>query len=138
MKIILLSVVILSLSLAQNILAEKVVTCRVPSEELSRCLFFNVTIEKNEVVSIKTEPEDVDASTITWVEFFESSNHSLPREIFTKFPNVKEFIASRQNIQEIQPDTFADAKKLKKINLQKNELSFLHVDTFSGEFFLLC
>jgi hypothetical protein len=27
---------------------------------------------------------------------------------------------------------------LKKINLQKNELSFLHVDTFSGEFFLLC
>jgi hypothetical protein len=132
MKIILLSVGIFGLLLAQNISAAKTLTCRVPSEDSSRCLFFNVTIEKNEIVTIATDPEDADASTIEWVEFFVSSIHSLPREIFTKFPNVKDFLASRQNVHEVNQDTFKDAKNLERINLYKNELTFLHADTFRG------
>jgi hypothetical protein len=128
---ILLSVGIFGLLLA-NISAEKTLTCRVPSEEPSRCLFFNVTIEKDEVVLIKTDPEDADASTIEWVEFFVSSIYSLPRELFKKFPNVKDFLASRQNIHEVKQETFKDAKNLESIDLYKNELTFLHQDTFKG------
>jgi hypothetical protein len=137
MKIILLSVGIFCLSLAQNISAEKTLTCWVPSEEPSRWLFFNVTIEKNEVVSITTIPEDADPSSITWVQFFESSIYSVPSKIFTKFPNVKDFIASRQNIQEINQDTFKDATNLERIDLYKNELTFLHADTFRGKLIIL-
>jgi hypothetical protein len=132
MKIILLSVGIFCLSLG-NVLAEKVITCRVESIwDLSGCVFSNVTIEENEVVSIATDPENVDVNTIEALEFSSSSIYSVPREVFTKFPNLKKFYADGQNIHEITPDTFADAKDLEVIQLQRNQLTFLHVGTFKS------
>jgi hypothetical protein len=96
------------------------------------CLFKYVAIGPNETVSIKTDPEDADVNLVTDIVFFLSSIYSIPREIFTKFPNVKFLLAHAQNIQEIAPDTFADAKKLEDIRLSSNLLRILHKDTFKG------
>jgi hypothetical protein len=135
MKIILLSVVILFLSLAQNILAEKVITCKLDTVlDYTRCRFSGVTIRRNEAVSIKTDPEDLDVNSITCVDFAASSVYSVPSEIFKKFPNVEFFAVMGQDLQEIKPDAFRDGKKLTRFNLANNKLTFLHKDTFKGEF----
>jgi hypothetical protein len=134
MKKILLSVVILCLFLA-NSLAEQTITCKKPSNSQTKCEFSGVTIGPNEAVSIKIYPADLDVKTITWVQFLSSSIHSVPREIFTKFPNLKWLSVHQQNIQEIHQDTFRDGKKLEQISLSDNNLRFLHRDTFEGKNF---
>jgi Leucine-rich repeat (LRR) protein len=132
MKIILLSVVILFLSL-YNVLAEQMITCKVETiDEESVCEFSGVTIGLNEDVSIKTVPEVLNVTTIMHVQFSSSSIYSVPREVFAKFPNVNGLWVHGQNIQEIQADTFKDAKKLKWISLDDNSLTFLRADTFEG------
>jgi hypothetical protein len=134
MKIILLSVVIFCLSLG-NILAEKVITCHLKRlEDQPGCEFSGVTIEKNEAVSIATDPEDRNiAINVSYVQFVDSSIYSLPRKIFEKFPNVEKFIADGQKIHEIKPNTFENGKKLEMISLRNNNLTLLHEDTFKGE-----
>jgi hypothetical protein len=86
----------------------------------------------DEAVSIETDPEDVDPSTILWVRFIESSIHSVPKEAFDKFPNAKILWAVQQNIREIHQDTFENAKNLEEISLGYNKLTYLHEDTFRG------
>ncbi len=132
MKIVIL-VEILLISLA-NTSAQKTITCQVYSPRSSPgCSFSEITIQPNETVSIKTDPEDYDANKIVSVGIGWSTIHSVPREIFTKFPNVTHFFALGQRIQEIKPDTFKDAKKLEFISLEHNKLRFLHRDTFQGK-----
>jgi hypothetical protein len=87
----------------------------------------------NETVSIKSDPEDVDVSTIMYVKISEFTIYSIPSEIFTKFPDMKGFWAWGQKVQEIKPDTFWDGKKLEWISLQNNNLTFLRKDTFKGK-----
>jgi hypothetical protein len=65
-----------------------------------------MTIRPNEAVSIKIDPLYANNITIETVRIIDSSIHSVPAEIFTKFPNLRKFLASGQNIQEIKPDTF--------------------------------
>jgi hypothetical protein len=136
MKKILLSVVILCLSLG-NISAQKTITCRLnnPLNELQNCGIRSVTIGPNEAVTIKIDPENVNANEITYVWILFCSIYSLPREIFTKFPNLKQFEAHAQKVQEIQRDTFLNGTNLETINAQKNELTFLHIETFNGKNF---
>jgi hypothetical protein len=122
------------------------------------CRFSGVTIGPNEAVRIEVDPAKTDVNGIIYVEFKGSSIHSIPREIFTKFPNLKTLQASGQNIQEItadnsrdgkhlvyiylaenaitflHKDTFANAGKLRVIDLSDNALTFLHKDTFDGEY----
>jgi hypothetical protein len=134
MKII-LSVGILFLVFADN-LADQTITCKVEIiDDQPGCLFSGVTIGQNEVISIKTDPEDVDVSTIGVVKFVGSTIHSVPSEIFTRFPKVKKFLAFDQNIHEIKADTFLSGKNLEEINLGNNYLTFLHADTFKGKNF---
>ncbi len=97
------------------------------------CRFSEVTIGSNEAVRIKTDPEYADSNKIKLVQFSLSSIHSIPTEIFTKFRNIIWFFAPSQNIQEIKPETFADANKLENINLDDNALTFLHKNTFKGK-----
>ncbi len=104
--------------------------------DFSGCVFSNVTIGQNEVVSIATDPENTDDDTIEALEFSISSMYSVPQEVFTKFPNLKKFYADGQNIHEITPDTFKDANKLKVIQLQRNLLTFLLAETFKSKEFL--
>ncbi len=120
-----------------NILADqKTITCKAKTIwVLPGCEFSGVTVEKNEAVSIATDPENLDVNTIKLVKFSSSSLYSVPREVFTKFPIMKRFYAEGQNIQEIKLDAFWDAKKLEMIWLQRNKLTFLHVDTFKRHFF---
>jgi hypothetical protein len=135
MKLILLSVGILFLSLAQNISAEKAVTCKVLFWKPSSCIFYHETIEENEAVRVEIGPRDapfVDINAITRAQFTLSSIYSLPREIFTKIPNLKSFYTPDQKIHEVKSDTFKDAKKLEWICLSRNALTFLHQDTFKG------
>jgi hypothetical protein len=136
MKIILLTVVILFLSLVQNISAEKTITCKKLTYGPSSCSFADMTVRQNEAVSIKIEPPSLDGVKMTYVRILRSSIYSLPRGIFTKFPNLKSFHAPGQNIQQLKPDTFTDEIKLEVINLENNELTFLHQDTFNGKLLL--
>jgi hypothetical protein len=117
-----------------NILAEKTITCEV-KDDVRTCLFSGVTIGADETVStIKTDPEDTDAETITKVKFLGSSIHSIPAELFEKFPNLQWLTANEQEIREIKADTFKNAKKLALVDLDRNFLSTLDVDTFRGNF----
>jgi Leucine-rich repeat (LRR) protein len=132
MKIILLIVGIFGWLLG-NVLADQVITCKaIRIGFLPGCVFSGQTIEKNDVVSVKTDPEEADANSVKAVQITESSIHSIPQEIFTRFPNLELFWSHKQNVQEIKPDTFANAKKLQVISLWENQLTFLHADTFKG------
>jgi hypothetical protein len=134
MKIIFLVAVFSLFSV--NSLAVKTITCKVASiGGYPGCEFSNVMIEQNEVASLETDPADADPNKIAAVVFSSSSIYSVPRGIFTKFPNAKHFFADGQNIQEIKADTFQDAHKLKIVDLRDNSLAFLHKDTFRGNFF---
>jgi Leucine-rich repeat (LRR) protein len=93
----------------------------------------NVTIAQNETVTIKTDPEFVDASTIQWLYFSSSSIYSLPWEIFNEFYNLKTFRAEHSNVQEIKASTFSARWELQQIDLWNNSVAFLHVATFQGK-----
>jgi hypothetical protein len=117
-------------------MADQTITCKVDSFLVNiRCQFYYITVEKNETVSIGTDPEDADPSTITLIKFIESSIHSVPPELFMKFKNVMVFHAVGQKIHEMHPNTFENAKKLKGIHLYDNALNMLHKDTFKGDYF---
>jgi hypothetical protein len=119
-----------------NIVAEKTITCKVKEiDGYKGCRFSGVTIGPNEAISIETDPANVDPGTIELVEFKSDSIHSVPREVFEKFPNLEKLKAPKQNIQEIKKDTFATAKKLETIHLSDNALTFLHADVFKGNYF---
>jgi hypothetical protein len=135
MKIIWLSVGIFLWCFAQNILAQKTITCHMAKNLYGQpiCVLSEESIGQNEAVSIVTDPEDVDFSTIVFIQFLDSTIHSVPSEIFKKFPSLKVFRASAQGIQEIRPETFWDGKNLEQIWLNDNRLTFLHKDTFKGE-----
>jgi hypothetical protein len=126
-------IAILSLHCA-NILAEKTITCEVKRVDGRTCLFSGVTIGANETVStIKTDPGATDAEIITKVEFLGSSIHSIPAELFKKFPNLQWLTANEQGIREIKAGTFKNAKKLEQVDLDRNFLITLDVDTFRGK-----
>jgi hypothetical protein len=132
MKIVILSGILFLLFV--NILAQKTITCKKEIiEGLQGCRFSGVTIGQNDKVSIATDPSNLDVNTIERVDFTSSSIHSVPREIFTKFPNLIRFEAINQNVQEIKPDTFVDGKKLELIWLDNNPIAFLHLNTFRGK-----
>jgi hypothetical protein len=133
MKIVILSGILFLLF--ANISAQKTITCKKGTFEGPACLFSGVTIGPNEAVSIKTDPENLDVNSITAVNFDSSSIHSVPSEVFTKFPNLKLFNAWYVKLQEVKPNAFEKGKKLEVIRLSNNELTFLHLDTFKGEFF---
>jgi hypothetical protein len=118
-----------------NILAEKTITCEVKEVDDGRtCLFSGVTIGADETVStIKTDPGATDADTITKVQFSESSIHSIQAELFEKFPNLQGLSANEQGIREIKAGTFKNAKKLEQVDLDRNFLITLDVDTFRGK-----
>jgi Leucine-rich repeat (LRR) protein len=117
-----------------NIFAEKTITCKLTEEIYQQdCQFSRVTIGPNEAVSVKTDPSYANPITIEKVRIIDSSIHSVPSEIFTKFPNLRKFLASGQNIQEVKADTFANGKKLEEISLDNNALTILHADTFKGK-----
>ncbi len=128
-----LSVGILFLCFA-NISAEKTITCKVEWHPFNpTCEFWNITIGPNEAVVVETDPADADASEIISIQYsIGSSLYSLPREIFTKFPNARELWAAYINIQEIKPDTFRDAKTLAMFDLSSNSIKYLGADIFKG------
>jgi hypothetical protein len=118
---------------------QRTITCvaRGTSNGNPNCLFQGVTIGKNEAVRIEIDPENTDVSKITWVQFERSSSiHSIPREVFTKFPNVKFFTIYSQGLREVQSNAFANVENLVRINLAQNYLTFLDRDTFKGKIFI--
>jgi hypothetical protein len=134
MKILILSVGILLLVFV-NTLADQTITCKMLDNDPTSCLISGETIGQNEAVSIKTDPENVDVSKITWLKFSSSSIYSIPPEVFTTFPSIKWFFASGQNILEVKRGTFWDGKNLEWIHLGNNNVTFLDRRTFNGENF---
>jgi hypothetical protein len=134
MKIVILSGILFLLFV--NISAQKTITCKLGEfEGHPACIFSGVTIGPNEAVSIETDPEDLDVNSITAVNFESSSIHSVPSEVFTKFPNLKVFWSFNVKLQEVKPNAFEKGRKLEQVILDGNELTFLHLDTFKGEHF---
>jgi hypothetical protein len=134
MKIVILSGIFLLLF--ANISAQKTITCKKETfEGHPACIFRGVTIGPNEAVTIKTNPANLVVNSITAVSFESSSIHSVPSEVFTKFPNLKVFTAWNVKLQEVKPNAFEKGRKLEDIRLNYNELTFLHLDTFKGEHF---
>jgi Leucine-rich repeat (LRR) protein len=74
----------------------------------------------------------MDTSTIKSVEFSSSFVFSVPSEVFQELPNLVRFYAEGNQIQEIKPETFENAKNLKFISLRQNRLTYLHPYTFKG------
>jgi hypothetical protein len=133
MKIILL-IAFLCLMLAQNILAvQKTMTCKV-AENSFACTVYEATIGPNDAVLVKTDPGNFDPNRITWVQIYQSSLYAVPREVFEKFPNLKDIHIGRQKIQQIRPNTFLNARKLTFLDLGSNALTSLAVETFKGKF----
>jgi hypothetical protein len=120
-----------------NISAEQTIWCSVqePNNGMENCGIQYVTIGPNETVSIQIHPENTDVNSITYVWILSSKIHSIPSEIFTKFPNLKRFECAWERVQEIKRETFWHGIHLETINVQNNELTFLHKDTFKGENF---
>jgi Leucine-rich repeat (LRR) protein len=136
MKIVLLVGILFSFLV--NISARKMTTLTEEIIDLYlSCRFPGVTIGPNETISIETDPPNMDTNTIKSVEFSSSSVFSVPLEVFQKFPNLVRFYAEGNQIQEIKPDTFENAKNLKFISLRQNGLTYLDPDTFKGRFFLI-
>jgi hypothetical protein len=134
MKIVILSGILFLLFV--NILAQKTITCKKGEfEGYPACIFSGVTIGPNKTVTIETDPANLDVNSIIAVVFESSSIHSVPSEVFTKFPNLKVFRAVNVKLQEVLPNAFEKGKKLEQIRLGSNELTFLHLNTFKGEFF---
>jgi hypothetical protein len=129
-----LTLILTTILLIADISAQKVITCKVMKEYPIVCSFSFVKIKQNETVTIKLDPAETDPSTILVVYFLAGSIYSIPPEVFTKFPNTREFWAHYEEIEEIAPDTFREAKKLEKIGLVDNQLTVLHRDTFKGNF----
>jgi Leucine-rich repeat (LRR) protein len=119
-----------------NSSAAKTITCKKETiDGHLGCRFSGVSIGPNETVSIKTDPENADPKTITRVDFSSSSIHSVPSEVFAKSPNLKEFWADNQNVQEIKVGTFLAANLLDKVRLRNNKLTVLHRGAFDGKNF---
>ncbi len=133
-KIVILSEILFLFSV--NILAQKTITCKKGTfEGHPACLFSGVTIGPNEAVTIKTDPANLDVNSITAISLSSSSIHSIPSEVFTKFPNLIFFRAFNVKLREVKPNTFEKGKKLEQIRLHYNALTFLPLDTFKGEYF---
>jgi hypothetical protein len=113
---------------------QKVITCELQifHEGERVCVFTGVTIGQNETVTIETNPRDLDASTIEYIAFTQSSIYSIPVEIFRVFSNISGIQAYDQNLREIKPNTFENGQNIKMLELGRNKLIHLHVDSFKG------
>lgn len=81
----------------------------------------NIAIsDKNSTFEIGEPPRTPQEILIT-----SSEMHFIPPEIFVKFPEIKEFIASKVSIQEIYYETFAHASKLYYLILTQNRIQTL-------------
>jgi hypothetical protein len=118
------------------ICCQKVITCKLEifQEGERVCVFNGVTIGQNDTVTIQTTPRNLDTNTIAGIAFTQSSIYSIPMEIFTRFPNIFVVQAYDQDLREIEADTFRNGKNIRMLELGKNKLIHLHVDSFRGGF----
>jgi hypothetical protein len=97
-----------------------------------RCTFAGQTIDKDEIVRIKVAPDGTDLNSITEVDFQASSIYYLPPQLFDVFVNLKYLNAYYQNIREIKPNTFRNARKLEELTLAANGFDHLYANMFEG------
>jgi Leucine-rich repeat (LRR) protein len=117
------------------------------------CYIQKAVVGANEAITIvgDHQPGKLD-SDVNSVIFIESKLHEIPREIFTKFENLKElnvesteleelnhlencgsletFRAGFNNIVKINDETFKDCKNLRTVDLQSNKIEKLGKTVF--------
>jgi hypothetical protein len=114
-------------------LCDKIITCEIEAlNDGATCIFSLVTIDRNDNVTIRTNPLDIDVSTIYSVFIEKSSMYSIPPEISIKFPSLQSFYASYNQIQQIEAETFVNAPNLERISLDGVSLTQIHKDSFKG------
>jgi hypothetical protein len=98
---------------------DKLLVCQVTGDT---CTFTSKFLENNEraiIVADHTEPGSSNAD-IKKVIFVSSSIYQIPAELFVTFSNLEELFMDGQNVQEIKPKTFVNAKKLENLQLNSN------------------
>lgn len=89
-----------------------------------RCIFRGVTLDRNERITIVVQPEAAreNITLINYVEFSGSSIYQPPREVFSKFPNLLNFIVRTQWIQDIPAGTFVNARNIQSFQFAGNHV----------------
>jgi hypothetical protein len=126
MKISLLIFLSSAISIA---FAEREIVCVVNG---TRCTFAGQKIDQNEIMRIRVEPAGTDLNSITEVDFQTSSIYYLPPQLFDVFVNLKVLHAYNQNVREVRPNTFRNARKLEELILAANGFDHLYANMFQG------
>lgn len=113
-----------------EVLTTNPVTCYI---QYYSCIFAS-TIPKNQeiVIIVDNSKYFLKEKDITKVRFEENLLHSIPKELFTKFFNLKDLDMHNQNIIMIEPNNFEKAHNLTHLDLSKNKIKKLDKFDFVG------
>lgn len=96
------------------------------------CTFTSQTVARNESVTIRLNPASAKPSSITAVYFRSSYIYAPPPELFQKFVNLATLDLVGQNVYEVRPKTFVNAKKIKYVNFINNKLTQINAYICEG------
>jgi hypothetical protein len=112
-------------------LSDKLLVCQVSGDT---CVFTSKFLENNEKAIIVADHTAQGSSNadIKNVTFVSSSIHQIPAELFSTFPNLGILKMEGQNLQEIKPNTFKNAKNLRSLYLGFNKIKLIDETTFDS------
>lgn len=113
--------VLLPLAFAQKQLVGQIVG--------NTCVFKNQNVGKDEAVQIFAEGNN---QAVTHIRFEGSLIYAVPPELFLAFPNLVELRMQAQNVFEIRPNTFINARKLEILVLTDNKIQKIEKNAFKG------
>jgi Leucine-rich repeat (LRR) protein len=112
-------------------MSDKLLVCQVSG---NTCAFSSKFLENNEKAIIVADHTAQGSSNadIKNVNFVSSSIHQIPAELFSTFPNLEVLKMEGQNLHEIKPNTFKNARKLRRLSLGVNSIQQIDETTFDG------
>lgn len=120
------------LGLISHISCQQLLVCQVTSSDI--CIFLYKTVQKGEKIVVGVDHGSITNADIKQVIFQSSSIYAVPPELFATFKNLEKLTMVAQGVQEIQPNTFTFADKLKELNIRNNSLKILTERTFDGAY----
>jgi hypothetical protein len=94
--------------------------------------FIEQSVRKNENLNISVDLQADKPSNVAFVFFGASSIYAVPRELFTRFPNIQSLNLEYSKVFEIKKHTFLKATNLSLITLQSNNITKLEAGSFFG------
>lgn len=97
------------------------------SKRGSECTFRSVRLRENQVLTNTASDRNIKT-----VRFVNSNLHAVPAEIFNFYDNLEMAHLTGQNIQQINENSFINAKELKYLTLNGNKIKILKANAFVG------